>query len=340
MDDARLCLALIRSAHEHGAIVCNHLEAIAFERRDRLRLLDRLTGKEQFIEGEVILNATGPWSDGVRKLAGEEESPLLAPTKGVHLVVADRGLTSALLLLHPRDGRVFFVLPWMGKTLIGTTDTDCPGSPDNLVVSEEDIDYLLEGFNHHLQPGYSRNDLLGHFVGVRPLLRARPGEPSARSREWRMTIGPTGLLSVVGGKWTTYRWMAEVITDQIMRRLHRLKNCRTRAFPLDGAPSGAWSDYERTAVTVLSQRYHLADRIARHLLRRYGTRAGDVARRLTPELAQPIVAGEPDLRAELEYQREEEMACLSADFLLRRTRLGLFHPHLLTSPPRVSANDR
>jgi glycerol-3-phosphate dehydrogenase len=179
MDDARLCLEVIRSAVAEGAVVCNHVEAVALEREGvvvrKVRAIDRLTGREIAPRGEVIVNATGPWGDAVRTLAGEEGRPHLAPTKGVHLVAADRGLTAGALLLHPHDGRVFFALPWLGKTLVGTTDTDAPGPPDDLGVTEEDISYLLTGFNHHFDPPLERAAVLGTFAGVRPLLASRGG---------------------------------------------------------------------------------------------------------------------------------------------------------------------
>ena len=329
MDDARLCLEVVRTAYERGAVVCNHVEAVAFEGPDRLRVIDHLGGGELSIRGRVILNAAGPWCDRVRRLAGETAEALLAPTTGVHLIAPGRGLGSAFLLLHPRDGRVFFVLPWLGKTLIGTTDRDLGGPADEATVTDKDVDYLLEGHNHHFRPALSHGDLLGSFVGIRPLLRSRPDEPSARSREWKLITGPTGLISVAGGKWTTYRLMAEQITDRVMRRLGRRGRCRTRSLPLDGSPDAPWPEYEARAAAALGRRFGLAEASARHLVRRYGRRWEEVARLLTPARARPIIKGEPDLVVELAYQREHEMAVRPEDFLLRRTRLGLFHPELL-----------
>src|SRR5207245_1582004 len=106
--------------------------------------------------------------------------------------------------------------PWLGKTLVGTTDTEADAPPDDLTTTPDDVAYLLEGHNHYFAPPLSATDVLGHFAGLRPLLRARPADPSARSREFRLFTSPSGLLSVAGGKYTTYRHMAEVITDTVV----------------------------------------------------------------------------------------------------------------------------
>ena len=134
----------------------------------------------------------------------------------------------------PADGRVFFVIPWLGKTLIGTTDTITDEGPDALTVSSEDIHYLLEAW-HHYFPGDSDSPVLGTFVGLRPLIRAQPHEPSARSREFRIFESKCGLVSVAGGKFTTFRAMAEEITDRLGRRLGKRGKCRTRRLRLHGA---------------------------------------------------------------------------------------------------------
>jgi glycerol-3-phosphate dehydrogenase len=330
MDDARLVIEVLRTAAQHGAVVCNYIEAMRFE-GDTVHAVDHQSGRDVRLRANVIVNATGPWSDRVRQLAGEDDGPLLAPTKGVHLILADQGFANAFLFLHPTDGRVFFVIPWLGKTLIGTTDTECDTSPDTLTVTDDDISYLLRGYNHHFASSLQPTHILGQFVGVRPLARSQPNEPSARSREWRLVTGKSGMLTVVGGKYTTYRHMAEKITDAVMQRLGRQVFCATRTCRLDGTPPGGWAEYEREAVSYLSQQ--VSEATARHLVRRYGQRAGEVLAYVARDarLAQPVIAGEPDILAEFEYHREHEMACTRADCLLRRTRLGLFHAELMTA---------
>lgn len=338
MDDARLCLEVVGTAALHGACVANYVEALAFEQRGGeitgVRAVDHVGGAQLSIRARHVVNATGPWVDTVCQLAGEQSEPHLQPTKGVHLVAPDRGLTSAFLLLHPADGRVFFVIPWLGKTLVGTTDTLWEESPEPLIVTDADRDYLLAGHNHYFSPPLEQRDILNHFAGLRPLIRARAGEPSSLSREFRLYWSDSGLLSVAGGKYTTYRRMAEVITDTVARRLKRRDRCRTRNFPLDGAPHEPWQQFEPAAAGMLCSRYRLEEDSARHLVHRYGRRAQDVAAYLDRDaaLAEPVVPGESDLQMEFLYQRDQEMAIYPADHLLRRTRLGLFRPELLSPP--------
>ena len=341
MDDARLCLEVLRTAALHGAIVANYIEAIAFE-RGGVRAVDRLSGREFTIAAKQIVNAAGPWADAVRRLDGDDDGPLLQPTKGVHLIAPDCGRSSAFLLLHPADGRVFFVIPWLGKTLLGTTDTACDTSPDDLAVTPSDVEYLLAGFNHYFSPSLGAPDILGSFAGLRPLIRARPGAPSDLSREFQLHTSPSGLLTATGGKYTTYRRMAEVITDTVVRRLGLSRRCRTRSFRLDGAPETPWRRFTPSEIASLTGRCHLDEATARHLVSRYGRRAIEVADYIScdPALGQHVVADEPDVLAEFAYQRDHEMAQTPTDFLLRRTRLGLFHPELLRDPPLETQTPR
>jgi glycerol-3-phosphate dehydrogenase len=332
MDDARLCLEVVMTASEQGACVANYAEAVAFEKHageiTGVRILDRVGGGEFLVRARQVLNATGPWVDAICRLAGDQSSKRLSPTKGVHVIVGSRGFSSAFLLLHPADGRVFFVIPWMGKTLIGTTDTHSIELPENLSVTASEIDYLLDGHNHYFRTGLDRTAVLGSFAGLRPLVASDIDQPGAISREYQIFFSATGLVTVAGGKYTTYRRMAEVVTDKLAQRLGVRGRCRTKDFRLTGAPletgdqvSERWKSIEGEGTA------------GRHLWARYGRHADEVlALLLDPTLARPIVPGEPDILAELPYQRENEMAIYPADHLLRRLRLGLYHPELLKTP--------
>jgi glycerol-3-phosphate dehydrogenase len=342
MDDARLCIEVLRTAVLHGACAVNHVEAVRFIHSNGAiagaLAIDRVSDRPLRISTRQVLNATGPWVDAVCRLAGDTSEPHLQPTKGVHLLVPDRGLPAAFLLLHPVDQRVLFVIPWMGKTLIGTTDTHSEADPDGLTVSAEEMAYLLEAHNHYFDPPLHQGDVLGSFAGLRPLIRSRAKEPSSRSREFRLFTSPSGLLSVAGGKYTTYRHMAEIITDTIARRFGGQRLRRTRHFRLDGTPRLRWNEFAPAEAIRLSQQWGLPEAAARHLVNRYGRRAADVASYLgqTPKGMEPIVADEPDLQVEFVYQREHEMAIYPADHLLRRTRLGLFQPELLAVAKTVA----
>jgi glycerol-3-phosphate dehydrogenase len=338
MDDARLCIEVLKTAAAQGTCLANYVEATALERDGSsivgARVVDRLGGGELRIRARQVVNATGPWVDSVCKLAGDATGPYLRPTKGVHLVAPDRGLSAAFLLLHPADGRVFFVIPWLGKTLVGTTDTFDHDTPDGLKITAADIAYLFEGHNRYFSPPLDEGDVLGSFVGLRPLLHSRAGEPAAVSREARLIESPGGLLSIAGGKYTTYRCMAEQVTDAVAHRLGSRMKSRTRHFKLDGTPPEKWEAFEPRELLRLEAKYDLSPATARHLLHRYGRHAADVAACIDrdPELAKPVTPEEPDIRAELVYHREHEMAQTPADSLLRRTRLGLFHPRLMEAP--------
>jgi glycerol-3-phosphate dehydrogenase len=330
MDDARLCIEVLKTAWSAGARLANYVEAVAYE-PGGVRVVDRAGGSEFTIRARQVLNATGPWVDHVCRLTGDTGGPYLKPTKGVHLIAPDRGLDSAFLLLHSADGRVFFVIPWLGKTLIGTTDTLDAAGPDAVAATPEEVAYLLEAYNYYFSFPLMEQEILGSFAGLRPLLQSKAGDPASMSRDFRLFTSPSGMLSVAGGKYTTYRHMAEVITDAICRRLGRWLPCRTRAHHLDGTPDGPWPEFVAVESTRLRRRYRLDERTARHLLHRYGRRVRDVMEFVENDIrqAQPILPGEPDLQVELAYQRDHEMAVFPEDSLLRRTRLGLFHPDSL-----------
>lgn len=352
MDDARLCLEVVMTATQHRAVVCNYTEAIQMDVapgwQSRVQLRDYVTGETLQVRTRQILNVTGPWVDRVRRLAGNSiTESALQPTKGVHIILAgtpfaDGGeslsRSTAFTLLHPSDGRVFFVLPWMGHTLLGTTDSNCEESADALTVTPIEEQYLLEGYNHYFQPPFDRSAIRGRFAGLRPLLRSDTNDPSARSREFRIIEDPNGLLSVAGGKYTTYRHMAEVITDHVCERLGIRAKCRTAALPLIGTPKDSWDVFAPQETTRLMTEYGWDKSLAEHLANRYGRCAGDVARviaergehlRVTPD--------EPDVVGEWEYQRRAEMAMFSADHLLRRSRMGMWHPELLEPRQAVSS---
>jgi glycerol-3-phosphate dehydrogenase len=329
-DDVRLTIANVRSARAHGALVANYVRLDQLELADgRVRggRLTDLTGGGTFaVRALTVVNATGPWSDDVRALGGD--APLLRRTKGTHVVVPRErlGNNEALTLTSPIDGRIFFIVPWGDLSYIGTTDTDTVQDADSVAPDAADVVYLLRSANAffpaaRLQP----EDVLSAWSGLRPLLKpADVRNPGAVSREHRIEEGRAGLISVLGGKLTTYRAMAAQAVDLVLRQLHAIDGrpagigCRTAEEPLPGGEVRDLSIIIRDA-----ERDGIPADLAERLAKMYGSETPAIIRlaRTDPGLAEPIVAGYPAIRAELVHALRREMAISLADLLIRRTHL-------------------
>lgn len=336
-DDARLTLATVRSAHRHGARIASYVAATGFEKASgRIRgvqLQDRLTGERITAHARVIVNATGPWSDAVRKLDEPAAKPLLRPTKGAHVAVPRLRIrhTEAFTLTSPLDGRLMFVLPWGDLSVIGTTDTDVTEVAEEPLADAADVAYLLRSANAFFPDArLSFADVVCAWAGLRPLL-AVPGTPSATAvpRDHRLVESPSGLVTIAGGKLTTYRSMAAQVVDRVARRLRAtdgrplLARSPTDREPL---PGGEVADLDLLARDLCEE--GLESPVARALVRRYGTEAAGVANlaRHEPALAAPLVAGQPVLAAEVVHQARREMALTVEDVMTRRTSLFRAHP--------------
>src|SRR5213078_184838 len=228
-DDARLVIATVRSAIRAGALAANYVETTALLKPDgRVRgamVRDVLTGQTATIRANVVVNATGPWSDHLRRLDDPHAEPIMRLTKGAHVTVPRTRVANehAVTLLSQIDGRVMFVLPWGDLAYIGTTDTDADSSPDALRVTGADVTYLLRSANAAFPDAHlGSNDVVSAWVGLRPLLREDHANPSQVSREHRVLESPHGLVSIAGGKLTTYRVMARDVVDRVATRLHEL----------------------------------------------------------------------------------------------------------------------
>jgi glycerol-3-phosphate dehydrogenase len=337
MDDARLCLGVLQTATRYGAIVANYVEAVDFEKQHGtiagVWAKDRMSNQCLLIRSRTVVNATGPGADDLRRMAGDDEAPRLQPTKGVHLIAPARGHHAAWLLLHPRDGRVFFVIPWYGKTLIGTTDTFPEPGPSALQVRPDEIAYLLEAYNHYFDPPLRPDEVMGTFAGLRPLIRTGPGEPSSLTREFRLCAAGSGLITALGGKYTTFRQMAETIVDFLGIRLCKRRRCRTRTLPLLGSPRKPWATFLKERAATISQRHPIATDSAMHLVHRYGDRVEAVleSMRQVPAAYTRVHAEEPDVVGEQCWQRDQEMAIFPQDFFLRRSRIGIWRPDVLVA---------
>jgi glycerol-3-phosphate dehydrogenase len=331
-DDARLVIATMRSAAQAGALVANYAEVDALIKPDGrvggATVRDVLTGHSFTVRALVVVNAAGPWVDRVRRLDDAAAEPLLRLTKGAHVAVSRQrlGHTRAITLTSPIDGRVMFVLPWNDLSYIGTTDTDEDASPDDVRATARDVVYLLRSANAFFpQARLAPPDVITSWAGVRPLLRpARDVAPSAASREHRMVESASGLLTIAGGKLTTYRVMARDVVDRVASRLRALDG-RPRAAPAPTdrlpLPGGETADLDGLVKAAMER--GASERTARHLVAVYGSESAAVLNLIDRDraLGRPIVAGRPALWAEVAHALEREMAVRLADVLVRRLHL-------------------
>jgi len=332
-DDARLVLATVRSAHRHGALCASHARITALERAGgRVRgavVEDALSGERRTVSAHVVVNATGPWTDAVRRLDDPSAAPVLRPTKGAHIAVpqARIGNRGAVTLTSPIDGRVMFVFPWGDVSIVGTTDTDWTAGPDDVAPDADDVTYLLRSANA-VFPGARLQvaDVIAAWAGLRPMLANPAGDTGAVPREHRIEESASGLVTIAGGKLTTYRRMAAEVVDVVARRLRALDGRRPgprAATDVEPLPGGDVADLDSIMRELLQEK--LAEPSARHLARTYGSEAGAVVAlaRSDPSLARPLIDGGPWMRAEVVHQARREMALAVEDVLMRR--LHLFH---------------
>ncbi len=322
MDDARLCLANILQAVNFGAVCGNYVRLLAFERTPaRLwsAVVEDVNTHERFaVKATVFINATGPWADTVRTLSEKDAGRALAPTKGIHLLVP-RLLNHALFFQARSDRRMMFLLPWGEYSLIGTTESTQFDSLDTLQARPEEVDYLLSEVNRIVpEAAVKPTDIVATYAGARPLL-AFAGSPTHASREHRIEIDRYGLVSVLGGKYTTYRLMAKQTVDLVIKRwgLHA-EHCLTDQITL----------LEPTHAVVVNRWQDVSRRIPQELLARlltvYGTGAFHILRLLEfePQLGQPVCPHHDYIQAELVHAMQEELACTISDVLIRRTRIA------------------
>ncbi|HSD11753.1 MAG TPA: glycerol-3-phosphate dehydrogenase [Candidatus Binatia bacterium] len=329
-DDARLVLENVLGAEQAGAVCVNYVGVEALEKDDhgrlsgaRVRDLDR-DGVSLAVRARVIVNATGPWLDRVRALDDPRAVPILRPTKGVHVVVRRErvGNRHAIVLHAVRDGRLIFVIPWQEHTIVGTTDTDYEGSPDDLAADASDVDYLLETVNVHFPRAHLKErDVVSTFAGLRPLVAGTQAEaPSEVSREEALFESGSGLISVGGGKLTTYRRVAVKVVDRVGRELRRRFGIET------SRRSGTeWLPLPGGATAAIGAEPCVATEVAEFLRRRYGARAPELLSLVatTPGLAERLAPEAADMRAEVAFAAEFEMALRVDDVLRRRTHVAL-----------------
>jgi len=295
-DDARLLIDLASTAAQHGGCLVNYARVVSFAKDgdgfiNGLGFRDEETGTDYSLSARTIINATGPFCDELRRVDDPKAKPIIAPSQGVHIVLPGDFLPgdTAIMVPHTRDGRVMFAIPWHGHTLIGTTDTSIPTSVLEPDATPEEIDLIFETASDYLAKRPTKADVLSVFTGIRPLARASDEASTASlSREHTVEVSGSGLLTIAGGKWTTYRHMAEDAVDHaiVLGRLEE-HDCVTRHLPIhnpgghdDNAGWYARNEMARTVEDVLARRTRLLFLDVRAAL----ARAPEVARELAQEL--------------------------------------------------------
>jgi glycerol-3-phosphate dehydrogenase len=305
----------------------NHAEVTLLRRAGAhvtgAHVVDRLSGKGVDVTARAVVNATGPWSDSIRRMADPHVSTGLRGTKGVHIAVPRErvGNRDALTMLSAIDGRVMFVLPAGAFTIIGTTDTDYTGPIDSVRATGADVDYLLQSANAYFPAAQlTAPDVIAAWAGIRPLVAGRRGDPGSTSREHSLAWAAPGLLSVTGGKLTTYRSMAASVVDQVVRALGATAHpAATHQVPLPGGDMRSFTEEIEIAKSAIG----IAP-LAEHLVSRYGTdwRAVWTTVGSNTALSAPVVPTLPYIVAELHYAVEQEMALTLGDLLIRRLHVA------------------
>lgn len=334
-DDSRLVLTVLGEAERFGAICVNRVEVteLASEEWGGVRVLERESGEELVVQADNVVNATGVWADRIRpgELHNEAELPRIAPSRGTHITLAQRDLPLIGGAIVPAgEGRSIFALPWLGRSLIGTTDSNYDGSIDHVQPSGEDVKYLLEATNAFFGTSLNAADLTGAYAGVRPLISTGDTRKSVDiSRKAELYETSSGLITITGGKLTTWRRMAKLAVDRLVERDGRQAPCRTHEIPLGQSSEPG----ELPRVEGVQEPAYVA------LAGRYGHAAEGVLAVAAErgELAAPIVGDLPDLLAEAPFAVRHEQALTVGDVLLRRTRLGLLAAGELCAPGSPAA---
>ena len=337
-DDGRLVLANLRGALQAGAVPVSRMSFVAplldQGRLGGVRLRDEWCGEELTVKTHCLVLATGPWTDeATARWKGQETPATLRPSKGVHVVVPRARLPlSHAVTMNASDGRVVFALPWPDATILGTTDTPYEGDLAEPPTTQEDAEYLINCANAHFDPiggPLALPDVISTWAGIRPLVANEPGQSSYKtSREHVILSDPKGMVSVAGGKLTTYRLMAAETVDAAVKlltpgRVAELKACSTARLPLPGAERLPKQRPVETAVSLLMAAEQLDEAVARHLVWQYGSDAQDVVAlaRQTPDGLMPVLPDLPLMWGELYWIVQEEMAMTVVDLAVRRTQL-------------------
>jgi glycerol-3-phosphate dehydrogenase len=340
-DDARMNLSILIKACELGAVVVNHMELTGLVKSEGkitgARTQDTLTHKGYEIRAQCVLNATGPACDALRKMDNAQTPDLLKTSSGAHLVLDRRFSAPEMGLLIPKteDGRVLFVLPWLGHTLVGTTDTPARVEKDPK-ATQEDVDYILRQLTHYSSLAVGPDDILAKWSGLRPLIQKHAGVSTAKlSREHFIDISPSGLLTIAGGKWTTYRRMGIDAVNEAIKAfgLKPTKESQTEHLPLAGGEAYVPDDWK-----TIEKECGWDTSTAKYLNRAYGCRWHSIAAIARQGHAAKLLGHQPYVEAEVVHAIRSESARTSIDILARRLRLAfLDRKGALAALPKVQS---
>jgi glycerol-3-phosphate dehydrogenase len=344
LDDARYGVTLVDTFVAAGGEAANYVKVIAFEKAADGKLAaaileDGLSGARLTIRAQAFVNATGPFSDGIRSLASPGVVARLVLSRGVHILLpldADAS-NEALLVPKTEDGRVIFAIPWQGRLLVGTTDQETTLEGD-LAVQQAEATYLLSHLNRYLARPRELSEIVAAFAGIRPLVRSKHARATKELiRDHEVEVDQqSGLISILGGKWTTYRAMGQDTIDAVESYLGQaVRPSPTRHHRLQGA-----NGYRPEHWKDLVREFGLEEPSARHLAQKFGTGAAEVVlwTKTDPELRRSIVSGAAAIRAEIVHAIRREMAVTIEDVLARRLGLEYFSWELAVEAAPVVAS--
>ena len=325
LDDARYCLALAHSADEAGAAVVNHSTITGFEKDSNGKLVaatvkDNIFDKTISVKAKLFINCTGPHGDSIRLLANSTQEKRLRPSKGVHIMLPPEVLRSqdAMLIPKTKDGRVVFVIPFEGEVMVGTTDDEYRDLDKEPILIEQEIDFLLDTLRPYIANVPNKSQIKSGFGGLRPLIASSGSKATKKLvRDHEVEYDETSnLLSLLGGKWTTYRLMAKDTIDEACKLLNKEAECKTELHYLIGGENYNFEEWRN-----IQEKYKLEEDICQHLAKKYGTRAKNVLE--ASDLTDRIHRAYPFIKAEVIYTVRYEMVNSLRDFFARRTRLEL-----------------
>jgi glycerol-3-phosphate dehydrogenase len=328
-DDARFNITLVKSFAAAGGEALNYARVVAFEKAKDGKIAaaeveDRISGRRFSVRARAFINGTGPHADVLRRTANPAAPPRMRLSKGIHVLLPREVLASEDALLVPKteDGRVLFAIPWQGRLLVGTTDDEA-SLDDPLEVKKEEMAYVLRQLDKYLARPVTPDQIVSATAGLRPLVSAgNSGDTKHLARDHEVECdGASGLFSIMGGKWTNYRAMAEDTLNAVQIQLGGGGECCTLQHPLMGS-----LNYTLELWRALTKQYGVAELTARHLAEKYGSCASDVLElaEREPDLARPLLKGVAPIRAEVIFGAREELAATIEDVLARRTGLQLY----------------